>query len=118
MIVHVETKLFDLSGHLIIQAKPDTTTGRLTRRVNRSATLDGGVAINDQGFAHGDRTVEIYYKPVSKAHDDIARRIVEFHGRVYLTMPDGCYEAAPQEFAPAPEENAFTFYVIAKLNED
>lgn len=117
MLVHISAKTFDLSGALSITPLPRSRTPPSGRRVTRVATLDGGVAINDRGFAHGDRTLTLLYKPVSAAHDAIAQRIVELHTRVTLTTSEGCFEAAPDTFTPTPEENSFSFLIISKLSE-
>lgn len=117
-MIHISAKTFDLSGVLDITPLPNSSPGQLTRRVNRVPTLDGGIAVNDGGFSHGDRDVDIIYRPVSTAHDDIARRIVELHSRVCLSLPDGLFEAAPGSFDPAPDQNTFTLLIISKLSED
>ena len=118
MSISITAKTFDLEGSMEITPLPNERFGEIIRRVNRVATLDGGVAVNDGGFSYGDRDITINYQPVSVAHDDIARRLISLHTRVYLSMPDGFYEASIQSFDPAPEQNVLRLVIIAKLNED
>jgi len=90
MIVHLSAKSFDLLGHLQIKVLEDSGLAPMSRRLNRVATLDGGVVFNDGGFTHGDRDVVIDYKPVSREHDEIARRLVDNALQAHLFLPGRC----------------------------
>jgi hypothetical protein len=117
MLVHIASKTFDLLGSLRIKPLPDQTTGPMARRVNRVATLDGGVVFNDGGFAHGDRDIVLTYKPVSREHDDIARRMVSIHTRVIYSSAEGVFEAVPESFEPGATSNTLKLMIVAKLSE-
>jgi hypothetical protein len=117
-MIHISAKTFDISGALTIRPLPDDQEAGMIRRVNRVATLDGSVAVNDRGFSHGDRDWTVIYKPVSRAHDDIARRLVSLHTRVYLSTEEGCFEASPAEFQAGADKNTFTLLIIDKVSED
>ena len=118
MIIEIAAKTFDLSGHLVIDALPESNLGEIARRSTKVAALDGTVAVNDQAFSHGDRNMEFTYQPVSTAHDDIARRIVRVHNRVIVTIPEGCFEAIPGPFYTEPDGNTFVCQIIDKISED
>ena len=118
MIVTIAAKTFDLTGVLAFEALPDNGLGRMERRSNRVATLDGGVAVNDTGFSHGDRELEFTYKPISSEHDDIARRLITLHSRVHVSTREGCFEAIPGPFEADPEKNTFALQIISKVSEE
>ena len=118
MRVTVSAKVFDISGVLSFEALHNNEVGIMLRRTNRVAVLDGSVAVNNSGFSHGDRDMDFIYKPVSSDHDDIARRLVTEHSRVYVSTSEGCFEAIPGPFAPGPENNRFTLQIIDKVSED
>jgi hypothetical protein len=59
MIVSICPRSFSLIGPVVIRATADSNTRSNQRRLSRTATLDGGVAITDGGFSDGDRTIEI-----------------------------------------------------------
>lgn len=50
---------YDVRGNIKINELADSKLIDSTRRVNRRATIDGGVFLDDLGFSHGDRTFEI-----------------------------------------------------------
>ena len=118
MHINISAKTFDISGVLAFDALPDNGLGRMERRSNRVAVLDGGVAVNDGGFAHGDREMEFTYTPISSEHDDIARRLVTLHTRVYVSIYEGCFEAIPGPFDSDPEKNTFNLQIISKVSEE
>ncbi len=118
MRVNISAKEFDLSAVLEVETLPDHPENQRPRRVTKVATLDGGVVVNDGGYTHGDRDVDLIYLPVSEAHNTIARRLIELHSRVVVSMPDGCFEAAPASFNDTPGRNTFSLSIISKLSED
>ena len=118
MQIAIAAKTFDLSGYLEIDALPDSSLGNMERRSTKVAVLDGGVAVNDGAFSHGDREMAFIYKPVSVAHDDIARRLVELHTRVHVFTSQGCFEAIPGPFIATSDQNTFTCQIIDKVSEE
>jgi len=115
MIISISTPTFDLSGHVIIQAKPDSTTGELRRRVSRVATLDGGVAVNDRGFSDGDRDLPITWYTVSQEHSDLVARLIRLYPLLTVAMRDGVYLAAPESFTPGVKESTLNMLITRKL---
>jgi hypothetical protein len=89
--------------------------GETRRRVNRVATLDQGVVVNDGGYADGDRTLEYSFKPVSKEHNASIERMVRLYSSVNVATPDGYYTATPDFFSPGADENTLTLLVTDKL---
>ena len=118
MIVQIAAKEFDISGFMVVNTLPDNSLVPVLRRVNRAATLDGGVAINDGGFSHGDREMTLTYLTVSDEHDDTARRLLELHSRVYVSTHEGLFEASPVSFESSSGRNTFTLYLISRVDED
>jgi hypothetical protein len=115
MLVSITTPTFDLSGHVIIQTKPDVTTGEMRRRVNRVPTLDGGVAINDRGFSDGDRDILLTWYTVSQEHSDLVARLVRLYPLLNVSMRDGVYIAVPESFVPGVKESTLNLLVKSKL---
>lgn len=64
-----------------------------TARVNRSATLNGGVVIDHQGYVAGDRTLRIRCE-LSEADETIIRTLFENETIVYVSTKDGFFSAA------------------------
>lgn len=115
MRITIASQGFDLQGFMELHTLPDVTSGEVTRRVNRVATLDGGAAFNDFGFSEADRTIELRWLPTSQAQIQQAATLVQRHSRVLVGMPDGLWLAAPERFSPGPE-CSLTLLVERKLS--
>ena len=118
MLVHLASKLFDLSGAVLLDCLPDTTAGQVQRRTNRVATLDGGAAFNDFGFAEADRTIELRWEPTSAATDALVARLVRVHGWVYVSMRDGLWLAAPESYTPGAAESRLVLLVSERCTQE
>lgn len=66
------------------------------RRVERTATLDGGAAVTDGGFSHGDRTITIVCEPGEETAEDL-QQFFQDYANCILTLPDGCFNAYFQD---------------------
>lgn len=114
-LVHLAAKLFDLSGVVLLDCLPDTNAGKIMRRVNRVATLDGGASFNDFGFSEADRTIELRWMPSSAATEAAVARMVRLHRSVYVSMPTGLWLAAPESYTPGAEESRLVLLVSERL---
>ncbi len=115
MLVHLASKLFDLSGAVLLDCVPDTTAGRMVRRVNRVATLDGSASFNDFGFAEADRTIDLRWRAASSAAEAVVARLVRLHRWVYVSMPSGLWIAAPETYTPGADESRLVLLVSERL---
>jgi hypothetical protein len=73
-----------------------TNVGDWRRRVSRTATLDGGVAVTDSGFTHADRTLTIGLQGQTQATVDQLRSLCALHSAVIVMLSDGAYRAVPE----------------------
>jgi hypothetical protein len=89
-----------------------TSLGDFARRVQRSATLDGGVVVTDSGFTHGDRTVRLDIGNLTIDEQLVIQRIVELYPIVLLFLPDGAYRAAPERLVSAGGTSTVTFLLL------
>lgn len=72
--------------------------GDWKRRVQRTATLDGGAFVVDNGFSHADRTVRLDMSDQDAETNETAKRMVEVYDSVILMLPDGAYLATPESY--------------------
>lgn len=106
---------FDLDGRLVIPfVKPDPN--RITRRVTRVATLDGGAAFNDFGYSDADRTLEYTFPTRSLAQLNAVRRLMEQYPLLRVCAIDGVWLAAPSAFKPGAKESTLTLLAKEKLS--
>lgn len=104
---------FDLAGWVRLQPLASSDLGTVTRRVNRVATLDGGVAVNDFGSAVGDRTLALSWRV--SGGEALIERLVREYARLTVCMRDGVYLAAPESYRRGPRESRMTLLLIERL---
>lgn len=115
MRVHLTTTTFDPLGAVALDLLPaDTDWGEVTRRANRVATLDGGVVVNDFGFAPGDMTFVLRWVP-SRVNEGAVRRLVMLYSRLRLACHKGVFLVVPQGVKVEPGKAALTLLVVEQL---
>ena len=98
-MISITTTTFDLNGHLLLHPDASSELKSNRRRVSRTATLDGGCSISDQGFSHSDRTLEIRKAGISQDDADRFWFIFRTYSLVYVSTDEGVFEAAIQDVA-------------------
>jgi archaeosine-15-forming tRNA-guanine transglycosylase len=78
---------------IVINEKIDSLLYDGQARVSRSATLDGGVVIDHQGYVAGDRTLTIKCE-LSADETTALRTIFENQTIVHVSTQDGFFTAA------------------------
>ena len=115
MRVSISAIPFDIVGSVSIDVSDDNVSGDYVRRVNRVATLDGGVAINDRGYNEADRTLTYTWASASIVQNIAIKRMIELYSRVHVSTSEGFYLAAPESFTPDPESPSMTLLIIEKI---
>ena len=116
MLLAISTPEYDLQGHVLLDALPETALGDTRRRVNRVQTLDGGVVFNDFGHAAGDRAVEIRWTPTSAAQADNVERLVRDYAQLQLAQRDGVYLVVPEAVTRTESDATLRLLVSHKLS--
>jgi hypothetical protein len=97
MRVGISSLYVDPVGAVLFDLNPaGSDTGNYSRRVTRTKTLDGGVALFDGGYAEGDRTIQLEPLNPSEELTSALRSLFKRYGAVLLFLEDGAYRAAPQ----------------------
>lgn len=86
----------DTAGSLVIVTAGIGTKYRdVSRRVTRTATLDGGCAIYDNGFSDSDRDISVNITNASRTIVDFIERLIRLYSRIVITTDDGAFSVAP-----------------------
>lgn len=94
MMISLSTPLYDLQGMLTLSALDREWLGETSRRVSRSATLDGGVAVEDRGYADGDRNIDLDCPNAIRAEYERAAYLQRTYPRLSLSTPGGVFTVA------------------------
>lgn len=103
-LIGLAARTYDPEGALLLPWRDGTETESISRRVNRVATLDGGVSISNRGHAPGDRTVVISLQGEPLALVERARRMLRLHSQVTVSLRDGCFTGVPSEYNERRQE--------------
>jgi hypothetical protein len=97
-LVALEAAVFDPLGAIVLDALPDSDLSASTRRVTRTATLDGNAALIDNGWTAADSTltIEAYLTPEEEA---TIQRLIRLYPGVICSTDQGCYLGVIQSFA-------------------
>lgn len=90
-MISITTPAYDLQGQVLINEDNDSIIRSNARRVSRTATLDGGCAITDQGFSHADRTLDIRQEYIDQAIADILWYMFRTYSLVHVSTEDGVF---------------------------
>ena len=90
MRVSFETSVFDPQGAVSLEALPDSSLDTHTRRVTRTATLDGHSVIIDHGYTAADATLAIraVLDPATAA---ALLRLMRIYPQLVCSTPGGCF---------------------------
>ena len=113
--VTICSELFDLDGIAILPSSTPVDVDA-ARRLSRTATLDGGCWITDQGATPSDETVTVSVTAPSPALLDRVRHIANTHATAIVTFPSGVYRAAIQRAQADTSALRVTLFIIARLS--
>jgi hypothetical protein len=115
MRVHLTTPVYDINGAVAIDVLPTTELGDVTRRMNRTQTLDGGVAVNDYGHSEADRTITLRWRTLDREAEANIIRLVKSYGLLNVSTRDGLFSAAPETYRNTANESSLILLVKEKL---
>jgi hypothetical protein len=118
-MIGISTQTYDLNGARIfkVDLSSELANRKGSRRVERTATLDGGVAIYDTGYSESDRDILIEVPGATPADIDFARYIVENYGLVNITTLDGSYSGVPESYGVDDGTLKIKILVSNKIDE-
>ena len=90
MFVALESYVFDPLGSIVLNATPDSELSASTRRVSRTATLDGNAALIDNGWTAADSTLTIEAH-LTAAEEATIQRLIRVYPEVVCSTDSGCY---------------------------
>lgn len=95
---------------------PDSDLGQTTRRVSRTATLDGSCTILDQGFCHGDRTMQIKSSgPLGGETCTRLRDLQQDYSLLHLAVPEGVFQGVMQSLTIGNDAVANITFMVKEM---
>lgn len=94
MMVIITTVNYDPLGFVILHANSDSKPETFTRRLTRTATLDGKSSISDMGYTASDATIELAVTDITQTAIDRLEYLVQTYPLVNLSINNSVYEGA------------------------
>ena len=117
-MVIFSSKAFDLDGSVAVQEEGGGLEQRGSiRRVSRTATLDGDVAIDDAGYSEGDRTFNVSVVDISHAALNTLHRIHSLYSVHRCSTEEGLFEGVIEEITLSQRNASISFLVSRKLSQ-
>jgi hypothetical protein len=94
-MISISSPVFDVDGNMLSH-RLDTTANLFTqsRRVSRTATLDGSAIIEDLGYSVADRTLTLAVRGLSRSDADNLERMVQGNTRLVVSSDAGIFSCA------------------------
>lgn len=109
MLIGIESITFDIDGSFLIDIEEESIIQDSSRRLSRTATLDGNAVIVDCGYSHGDREINLIFdaEKISIPDQTLTKKEIidklwlffQTYSEIALTLPDGVYSAAIQNYS-------------------
>lgn len=116
-MISISSKTYDINGNEYFnKIASNTNFGNLTRRVNRTKTLDGSSVINDKGYTDADRTFDVYITDPSEDVVDNIRRMFKAYPLMIVATREGVFEVAPNALDDDRDELHIQFLVNQLLS--
>lgn len=90
---------FSMLDPVLLRVSTKSDVRSATRRLTRTATLDGGVAISDGGYCDGDRTITL--QPIDMTEEEAGRieAMATLYPSISVSLAEGCYEVLIQSYS-------------------
>jgi hypothetical protein len=100
MKIGINTLTYDLQGSMVFEqdAKTEIKNNTGSRRVSRTATLDGGAVAYDSGYSASDRNYTLATIDKTGSIATWAERLVTSYTLVKLITINGVFEAIPEKW--------------------
>ena len=115
MLIHLTATTFVLDGALSIDVLPESDFGETRRRMNRIATLDGGVPPTALRPPDGARPIRLPWQRMADPDEALMARLVRLYSRLRLSCKDGLYLVAPESYKASAATSVMTLLVVENL---
>lgn len=117
-MIGLYTPTYDLQGHIILNEDPSSTVPILSRRLTRTATLDGESTINDLGFSYSDGTYVLRFNDLTTKEIGVLEHMIKLHPLVTLTTKEGAYFGAIKSLSLRVQPVELTFLIKKLVSQE
>jgi len=117
MIISICSQLFDYNGDFLVPViLDDSDLSHISRRVSRTATLDGGSVIVDNGYSASDATFNIVIRDIDDATRLGLMLMIQRHSAIIVSIKNNVFSGVV-ETLDDKDKMKIKFLVNRQLNE-
>lgn len=116
MIVGIATIAYSYTGSILLPILPTSDFGGVTRRVSKSATLDGGASISNLGISIVDRTLKLKFQPTLSIYTFI-KSLVYNNTYLVFSTGEGCFIGTVDSYTLVNGIATLSVLVTEKLSQ-
>ena len=117
MIISICSQLFDYNGDFLVQViLDDSDLSHISRRVSRTATLDGGSVIVDNGYSASDATFSIVIRDIDAATRLNLMLMIQRHSAITVSLKGNIFSGVVETLEDK-DKMKIKFLVKQQLNE-
>lgn len=116
MIISICAQLFDYAGDFLISIEElDSDLSHISRRVSRTATLDGGSIIVDNGYSASDATFTIVIRDIDNPTRIALMAMIQRHSAIIVSVKENIFSGVV-ETLDDKDKMKIRFLVNQQLN--
>jgi hypothetical protein len=114
----LSSRVFDPLGYLPLKVRANSVVFDKTRRISRSATLDGGAYITDFGYTDSDRTLTFIANKLTPTQQESVEYFLRTYAEIGVATYDGFFTGALSGSSIRNGEMRLTFLVKERLSDN
>lgn len=114
-MISIAAYLFDWAGDYLVEADQDSTLSHVARRLSRSAILDGGCVIVDNGYTASDAAFTIIISDIDNQTRLGLLSMVQRHSLLIVAFGGNIFSGAVENVEDK-DKMKIRFLVKAQLN--
>ena len=116
MIASICSQLFDYAGNFLVRVQElDSDISHISRRVSRSATLDGGSIIVDNGYSASDATFTIVIRDIDNSTRLAIMAMIKRHSILIISIKENIFSGVVETLTDK-DTMKIKFLVYQQLN--
>lgn len=116
MNISISSLVFDINGLLQLTYDEGSDADNLQRRVNKTASLDGGATYSDQGFAWADSDLRLLFSSVTEAEHEQLKRLIQDYGEILVSFKAGVFKALLERVTRQQGETELSVLLLEKVS--
>lgn len=99
MFISLSTQTFDPNGSIYLKFDAKSADQDFTRRVSRTATMDGGCTYDDLGFSWSDVDLNLRFTSLSEAQENQLAYLAKTYGVLTAVTRHGAFKTLVESYS-------------------